>query len=56
LRRYFPKEGAELKPCKYLDLILYSKEQVLKENEAMGSKDPNEAVDYDFGIVSIKPS
>lgn len=56
LRRYFPKEAVKLAPCKYLDLILYSKEQVLKENAAMGSTDPNENLDYDFGIVSIKPS
>ena len=26
------KESVELKPCKYLDLILYSKEQIQKEN------------------------
>ena len=45
-----------MKPAKYLDLILYSKEQVQKENEAMGNKDPNAHLDYDFGIVSIKPS
>lgn len=56
LKRFFPREKMELKPAKYLDLILYSKAQVQKENESMGNKDPNADVDYDFGIVSIKPS
>ena len=46
----------EVTTAKYLDLILYSKEQVQKENEAMGNVDPNKDVDYDFGIVSVKPS
>ena len=39
-----------------MDLILYSKEQVQKEVEAMGNTDPNKDVDYDFGIVSVKPT
>lgn len=56
LKRYFPKEAVEVKPSKYLDLILYTKEQVQKENLAMGNVDPNQAVDYDFGIVSVKPT
>lgn len=37
-----------------MDIILYSKEQVQKENEAMGNTDPNKDIDYDWGIVSIK--
>ena len=28
LERFFPKEAVELRSAKYLDLILYSKEQV----------------------------
>eukprot|EP01067_Filipodium_phascolosomae_P005042 Filipodium_phascolosomae@DN3048_c0_g1_i1.p1 len=47
-------------PAKFLDLILYSREQVNKENEAMGEKDgksqnslPAEAPNW--FIVSIKP-
>lgn len=56
LSRFFPKEKVEVKPAKYLDLILYSKEQVQKQNEAMGNVDPNKDLDYDFGIVSVKPS
>lgn len=37
-------ERKELKsetPAKYLDIILYSKEQIQKENEAGGRTDPN---------------
>jgi hypothetical protein len=56
LRRYFPQDKVEAKPAKYLDLILYSKEQIQKENEATGSTDPNKNVDYDYGLISIKPS
>ena len=37
-------------------MILYSKEQVQRENEAMGNVDPSANIDYDFGIVSVKPS
>lgn len=52
--RYFPKGTVPLEKAKYLDLILYSKEQIQKENEAMGQTDPNEKVDYDYGIISVK--
>ena len=45
-----------MKPSKYLDLILYTKEQVQKENQAMGNEDPNKDLNYDFGIVSVKPT
>ena len=37
-----------------LNIILYSKDQIQKENEAMGSVSANAEVDYDFGIISIK--
>jgi len=55
LQRFFPKElvGDDLPKAKYLDLILYSREQINKENEAMNKgKDPNETAPW--GIVSIK--
>jgi hypothetical protein len=39
-----------------LDLILYSKEQIQKENQAMGQIDPNAQVEYEYGIISVKPS
>ena len=56
LKRFFAKEDVELKPAKYLDLILYSKEQVQIEDKVMGYNDPNEHLDYDFGIISVKPT
>ena len=37
-----------------MDLILYTKEQIQKENESMGNVDPNKDLDYDFGIISVK--
>ena len=38
----------------YLDVILYTKEQIDKENQAMGKTVPTTA-DYEYGIISIKP-
>lgn len=35
-------------------MILYSREQIKKENAAMGNVDPNADTDYEWGIVSIK--
>lgn len=55
LARYFPKElvdNASLPKAKYLDLILYSREQISKENAAQGSA-PNPST-APWGIVSIK--
>ena len=46
-------EGS-LKPADYLDIILYSKEQIGKENEAMGETNEHKDVDYDYGIISVK--
>lgn len=37
LKRYFPRESVTLHKAKYLDIILYSKEQVQKENAAMST-------------------
>jgi len=54
LVRYFPKTKVELKPAKFLDIILYSKEQINLENVAMG-KPVNKDLDYEYGIISIKP-
>jgi len=54
LQRWFPKEivGEHRQMAKFLDVILYSREQLLKEAEARGEecKDTEE-----WGIVSIKP-
>lgn len=54
LTRYFPKEfmkDIKLPIAKYLDLILYSREQINKENEAMDNTSDSESP---WGIVSIK--
>eukprot|EP00591_Stephanopyxis_turris_P000007 CAMPEP_0195517264 /NCGR_PEP_ID=MMETSP0794_2-20130614/10271_1 /TAXON_ID=515487 /ORGANISM="Stephanopyxis turris, Strain CCMP 815" /LENGTH=206 /DNA_ID=CAMNT_0040646039 /DNA_START=169 /DNA_END=789 /DNA_ORIENTATION=- len=56
LTRRFPKDlvvtpDNPLPVAKYLDLILYSREQINKENEAMGDDSTS---DTPWGIVSIK--
>lgn len=47
--------GKPLAPAKYLDLILYSRDQIIEENKAMG-KDTSADKDKQspWGIVSIK--
>lgn len=54
LVRWFPKELVKATPATYLDLILYSREQLIKENEAMGG--PAGAADdpAPWGLISIK--
>ena len=66
LSRYFDKElllkgkdESEVFPvAKYLDLILYSREQIIKENAAMGKEtaknEEGEEETAPWGIVSIK--
>mmetsp|Transcript_24608 Transcript_24608/g.73871 ORF Transcript_24608/g.73871 Transcript_24608/m.73871 type:complete len:215 (+) Transcript_24608:188-832(+) len=51
LTRWFPKEAVPPPPAKMLDLILYSREQIRKENAAMGEDSGSDAP---WGIVSIK--
>lgn len=36
----------------FLDIILYSREQIIKENEAMGSQPPDTTAPW--GIISVK--
>jgi hypothetical protein len=56
LRRYIPIETIQsFTPAKFLDIILYSKEQIVKENLAMGNTDPNFDIEYEYGIISVKP-
>jgi len=57
LRRFISLEKVRdrLRPAKFLDIILYSKEQIAKENDAMKNEDPNKEIDYDYGIISVKP-
>ena len=52
LSRYVPAAALGERPAaKTLDLILYSREQIMKENESMGQETPH---DQPWGIVSIK--
>ena len=54
LTRWFPAEKVQANKAQYLDIILYSREQIQKENSATGAQNPNSEVEYDWGIVSIK--
>lgn len=60
LERWFEKktlesEGAfKEQKARFLDLILYSKEQVQEENKDMGTEDPNKDIDYDYALISVK--
>ena len=52
LSRWFPAASVGEPPAaKYLDLILYSREQIRKENEAMGEDSGSDAP---WGIVCVK--
>ncbi|KAK2195987.1 Protein of unknown function DUF3228 [Babesia duncani] len=57
LTRWFPKSLVEheLKKAEYLDVILYSREQVKMENEVMNEPSHSEGYKYDYYVVSIKP-
>jgi len=55
LTRWFPRDAVEVKKAEYLDIILYSREQINKEREAMGDTSPSN-VKAPWGIVSIKPT
>mmetsp|Transcript_6371 Transcript_6371/g.11089 ORF Transcript_6371/g.11089 Transcript_6371/m.11089 type:complete len:198 (-) Transcript_6371:96-689(-) len=55
LVRWFPKELVGEPPvAAFLDVILYSKEQIDKENAAMGASS-SDTRDFDWGIISVKP-
>ena len=51
LSGWFPKESVTAPTAKYLDLILYSREQIRIENAAMGEDSGSDAP---WGIVSVK--
>jgi len=42
-----------LEVATYLDIILYSRDQIIEENKAMGVEHTNG--EYEWGIISIKP-
>ena len=56
LARWIPGDTLGERPdATWLDLILYSKEQIVAENRAMGNdQDDTSGEDYDWGIISIK--
>ena len=54
LRRFFSAADVGAERAEYLDIILYSKEQVQKECQAMGNVDPHIDIDYHWAIVSVK--
>ena len=50
--RYIPADALPQRPpAAMLDLIMYSREQIRKENDATGAPTPD---DHPWGIVSIK--
>jgi len=54
LTRHFPADSVPESVAEYLDIILYSKEQIQKETKDMGTTDPDADVDYDWGIIYVK--
>eukprot|EP00927_Polykrikos_kofoidii_P067614 TRINITY_DN63056_c0_g1_i1.p1 TRINITY_DN63056_c0_g1~~TRINITY_DN63056_c0_g1_i1.p1 ORF type:complete len:258 (-),score=37.56 TRINITY_DN63056_c0_g1_i1:164-937(-) len=54
LARWFPKTAMadRVAEATFLDIILYSREQIRKENQAMGEDSGSDAP---WGIVSVKP-
>ena len=54
LKRFFLESDVKQEKSKYLDVILYTKDQIQRENEAMGNEDGNKDIDYEWGIISIK--
>lgn len=56
LTRWFPTSAVTAPRAKYLDIILYSREQLIKEHAALYGKEENEIVlpDCPWGIISIK--
>lgn len=55
LGRWFPKDAVRenIVEARFLDVILYSREQIIEENKAMG--EPDDGVRAPWGIVSVKP-
>ncbi len=55
MRRWFPADEVEVPEAKFLDVILYSREQLVQEYEAMpGKGDPASLPVAPWGIISIK--
>ena len=54
MTRWFSREQVEAPPADYLDIILYSREQIEKENAATGEENLPNGSDFPWGIISIK--
>lgn len=52
LIQYFDKDKVAAPIATYLDIILYSREQIIQENLAMGETPPE--TDAPWGIISVK--
>lgn len=52
LTRWFTKDSVTPPTATVLDLILYSREQIIKENTAMGNPISDE--DFEWGLISVK--
>ncbi len=53
--RWFAAEAVETPEAQYLDIILYSRDQLVKEHEAMPSKGKADALPHaPWGIISLK--
>ncbi|KAK1933278.1 hypothetical protein X943_002974 [Babesia divergens] len=57
LYRWFTKADVAhiLTKAKYLDVILYSRDQIIKEHEAMADHQEGGSYDFDYYVVSVKP-
>lgn len=56
LTRFFPSEAvSHLTPdAKYLDVIMYSREEIHRTNEAQGRPELNKPDDAPWGIMRVK--
>ena len=54
LVRWFPREQFTAPKAEWLDVILYSREQIIEENKQMGVEGKPEDKDVPWGIISIK--
>mmetsp|Transcript_39304 Transcript_39304/g.77324 ORF Transcript_39304/g.77324 Transcript_39304/m.77324 type:complete len:204 (+) Transcript_39304:77-688(+) len=52
LSRWFPRDKVEIPQAKFLDVILYSREQIRVENAATGTENSQS---NPWGIISVKP-
>ncbi|KAL7689217.1 hypothetical protein Plhal304r1_c016g0058361 [Plasmopara halstedii] len=54
LTRWFPSHSVTPRVAEFLDIILYSREQIIKENEAIDLQADPSHRDVPWGIVAIK--